>query len=342
MNWKVLTEKPDAELARKWNEFLENARFPTHYTTPDFFVDPFVKGGEKFAVLAFDNNDEIAAVLTGVENGKTLVSGMPERPQTAFRGDADRLEAAKALTAGLKQKGGGKLGLIDFYTWEQANEFEELGFQADMCGEDNSIIVLDLSKGAEQLFGEFSQTRRNELRKAIKQNLLEIKDLETDEEIRQLYEIHKDWNKRKGIEPDTFEQVKFSAIEKNYRKTLIAKYEEKVVAGSSYRFCKGGVVEYSGNNSLPEFQKLRPNDLIGWRSIEWACRENFTHYSMGGSHLFLRRFGGELISPYRYRLDRSFLHVHNLKENIRNLGIKTYRILPVSLKTKIKQIAGKT
>ena len=342
MNWKVLTENPDAQFARKWNEFLENASFPTHYTTPDFFADPFVRGGEKFAVLAFDENEKISAVLTAVENGRKLISGMPERPQTAFRKDANRLEAATALAAGLKQKGGAKSELIDFYTWEQVKEFEELGFQSNLCGENESIIVLDLSKGAEQLFNDFSQTRRNELRKVIKQNLLEIKDLETDEELRQLYEIHTDWNRRKGIEPDTFEQVKFSATQKNYRKTLIAKYEEKVIAGSSYRFCKGGVVEYSGNNSLPEFQRLRPNDLIGWRSIEWACRGKFTHYSMGGSHLFLRRFGGKLVSPYRYRLDRSFLQVHNLKENIRNVGIKTYQSLPGSLKTKIKQIAGKT
>jgi len=342
MNWKVLTQNPDAQLTQKWNEFLENASFPTHYTTPDFFVDPFVRGGEKFAVLAFDENEKISAVLTGIENGKTIISGLPVRPQTAFRKDADRFRAATALTAGLKQKGGAKSELIDFYTWEQVKEFEELGFQANQCGEDESIILLDLSKSAEQLFKEFSQTRRSELRKVMKQNQLEIKDLETDEELRQLYEIHTDWNSRKGNQPDTFEQLKFAAAQIDYRKILIAKYEEKVIAGSFYRFCKGGMVEYAGNNSLTEFQKLRPNDLIGWRSIEWACREKFTHYSMGGSHLFLRRFGGELVSPYRYKLDRSFLRIHNLRENILNIGIKTYRSLPVSVKTKIKQIAGKT
>jgi len=62
---------------------------------------------------------------------------------------------------------------------------------------------------------------------------------------------------------------------------------------------------------------------------------------MGGSHLFLRRFGGYELKTYRYRLDRSFLRIHNLKENVRNFGLKTYRNLPLSVKTRIKQFAGK-
>jgi hypothetical protein len=114
-----------------------------------------------------------------------------------------------------------------------------------------------------------------------------------------------------------------------------------VIAGSYYRFFKGGVVEYAANNSLTEFQNFRPNDLIGWRSIEWACEAGFSHYSMGGSHLFLRRFGGYEWATHRYTLDSSLLKIHSLKENVNNLGIKIYQSLPITMKTKIKKICRK-
>lgn len=341
MNWKVITEKPDENLEAKWNEFLENAEMPTHYTTPNFMVDPFIRGGERFAVLALDDEEKITGVVTAVFDGKIIKSGMPVRPQTAFRKDADLTKTSESLFEGLKEFGGESLEFIEFYTWKPVDEFTELGFQTKLCEGDNSIVMLDLSKGADELFKDFSQTRRNEVRKAIKKGGLEVKPIETEEELKELYEIHVGWNERKDNQADSYEDFKFAASQTNHRKIFIAKCEGKVVAGSYYRFCKGGVIEYAANNSLLEYQKLRPNDLIGWRSIEWACEAGFTKYSMGGSHLFLRRFGGEIVQTNRYKIDMSFLQVHNVKENIINLGLKTYRNLSPSVKSKIKSIAGK-
>jgi len=341
MNYKILSEYPNEDLLAKWNDFLANARFPTHYVTPNFFVDPFVRGGERFVVLAFDENEKIAAILSGVDDGRKIVSGLFVRPQTAFRKDADKRQAAGTLLAGLKAKGGERLELIDLHSWEQIDEFKDLDFLGERAEGANTIIMLDLTKGADRIFKEFSQTRRNEIRKFLKQNQVLIAEIENADELAELYAIHRDWNERKGNEPDTFESFKLAFEQKDYRKIFIAKHDGKIIAGSYYRFCAGGVIEYAANNSLVEYQKLRPNDLLGWHSIEWACRAGFAHYSMGGSHLFLRRFGGYELKTYHYRLDRSFLRIHNLKENVRNFGLKTYRNLPLSVKTRIKQFAGK-
>jgi CelD/BcsL family acetyltransferase involved in cellulose biosynthesis len=62
---------------------------------------------------------------------------------------------------------------------------------------------------------------------------------------------------------------------------------------------------------------LRPNDLLIWRTIEWACQQGFTKYCLGGAHSFLRKSGGSIVPICRYRLDRTFLHRRDLKENIR-------------------------
>lgn len=340
MNYKIFTEYPDKNWTRKWNEFLEKADFPTHYTTPNFFVDPFVRGGERFAVAALDG-EKITGVLTGVDDGKSIVSGLFVRPQFCLSKSANRFETAKCLFEGLKEKGGAGLQVIELFSWHPVAEFEKNGFQVREYGGEQGTILLDLSKGTDALFMDFSQTRRNELRKAIKQNLVQISEVENLDELAELYAIHRDWNERKGNSPDKFEDFELAWKQKDYRKIFIAKHEGKVIAGSYYRFCPGGVIEYAANNSLTEYQKLRPNDLLGWHSIRWACENGFPLYSMGGSHLFLRRFGGETVSTYRYKIDLTFLHIHNLKETVNDFGIKAYKSLPMPVRTKIKAVLGK-
>ncbi len=60
----LLTSYPDAELAARWNAFAERAPFATHYVTPNYFTDPYIRG-QRFAVLTIDG-DEITAAMTGV------------------------------------------------------------------------------------------------------------------------------------------------------------------------------------------------------------------------------------------------------------------------------------
>lgn len=341
MKWKVVTKLPDAGLGAQWEEFLTQADYPAHYTTPNFFVDPFIRGGERFSVLSFDDDGRISGVLSGVDAGKKIVSGLPTRPQLAFRKNIDRQEAARSLLAGVREKGGDDLELIQLHAWAEVTELGDLGLRRQENGGDNSTMMLDLSKGADEIFKGFSQTRRNELRKAIKQGVIEVKELETDAELGELYEIHKDWNLRKGNRPDAFEDISLAARQREHRRIFIATYEGKVVAGSFYRFCRGGIVEYAANNSMPEYQRLRPNDLIGWHAIRWACDQGFPLFSMGGSHLFLRRFGGTVWPTFRYSLDSTFLKRYEKREQIEALAHRLYTALPDSARSKMKQVLGK-
>ena len=344
MNWKILTAYPDEKTLAAWQEFLADAAYPTHYVTPGFFTDPFIRGGEKFAVVALEE-EKIVAVLTGIDTGKTIVSGLAVRPQAVFRKNIDRAAAVKALLEGMLEKGGARLEVINFHSWEPVEGSKKLGFSSELCAGGDAVVMLDLACGADALFKDFSSTRQSELKKAMKKTALIVKDLETEDELDQLYEIHLDWNKRKGNQPDAREDFVKIAADKEHRKTLIAVHEGKVIAGTFFRFCRvpgGGLVEYAGNNSLEEYQKLRPNPLIGWRAIEWAAENGFSYFSMGASHEFLRRFGGDIHCNYRYTFDRTFLKRHEKKEKLKKLIVGTYLFLPLSARRKIKQAFGKT
>jgi hypothetical protein len=94
----------------------------------------------------------------------------------------------------------------------------------------------------------------------------------------------------------------------------MAFHENVAIAGSVVRFVPAGIAEYSANNSLEAALPLRPNSLLNWVAIQWACQEGLRSYSMGGSHPFLRHFGGEVLPVYRYRLDLSLFHRHERRE----------------------------
>src|SRR5262249_30683578 len=121
---------------------------------------------------------------------------------------------------------------------------------------------------------------------------------------------------------------------------FLAKYEDKVVAGVTLRFTPGGIVEYAANCSIREDQKLKPNDILHWRVIEWACKEGYTHYSLGGAHLFLMKFGGLLWTTYRYRNDRTWLRQYELKEKVLKSGLKFFQLLPDPAKNAIRKLSG--
>src|SRR5438477_8722746 len=100
MNHIVLTSMPEDDLAAKWNAFLADAPFATHYVTPNYFSDPYVRG-ERFAILAVEDDGRIAAVTTGVFDTTKIQSGLFSRPQMVFRNHVDRDAAVSMLLEGV-------------------------------------------------------------------------------------------------------------------------------------------------------------------------------------------------------------------------------------------------
>jgi hypothetical protein len=340
MRAEIITSYPNAELERKWLDFLPRSSYVSHYTSPGFFKEPFWKNRNPFAVLIFDE-DEVAGVVTGLREGKRIVCGLDVRPQFSFAPSSDRKETVKAFVEAFYEMAQENAELIAFYCPEQIEEFTEFGYTEKRATGSAEVLMLDLSNGAEEVFKGFSQSRRSDLRKAMREKKVQVSQIETEGELKELYQIHLDWCARKKIAPDTWEIMQSIFGNRDYHRIFIAKHGRQVIAGSYFRFCPGGIFEYSGNNSIPEFQHLRPNDLLVWNSIEWACAQGFKRYSLGASHLFLRRFGGTLVSSYRYQLDRTFLKKHEKRESVVELAIKTYQSLPPAARQTIKRMTGR-
>ena len=334
---RILHDFPSPEIEAAWSEFLGRAEFPAHYDTPEFFLEPYWEGKHPFAVLAF-NDTKIVGVLTGLHEGKQVVSGLASRPQIGLDPAVDALSSTNLLAEGLLTEAGGA-NLITLYCWASTPlpGFKRRSYRVR---ELEGNVVLDLRLGADVLMKGFHSNRKRNIHAAVK-NGIDVREETTEEDLTAYWEVYSAW--RKTERKEIHHNLSFAEVEKvhsmrgNHRRFL-ASYKGKVIAATGLRFFRGGIVEYSNNCSLDEFIHLRPNDLLIWKTIQWACAEGFSRYSLGGAHLFLRKSGGTVIPIHRYRLDRSLFRRHDLQENIAGVAASLVRRMPLPLQTKIRKL----
>lgn len=311
----VLHEYPAPPLERLWRDFLAHVDAPAHYDSPEYFLEPYWVGQQPFAVLAFEAG-QVIGVVTGIHHEGRIVSGLAQRPQINVL-PGSSLVASQRLAEGLISEAARKKVIVVF-SWSDTplDGLSDSGFaRRERVG----VVTLDLKPGANALFKKFSESRRRNIRLASKAGM-EISEAITPEDMMDYWAVYSAWRntKRKVIvHSRTFDMIEtVHRLRSNHRRFL-ARLNGKVIAATGLRFYSGGMVEYANNCSLDEFLQLRPNDLLVWKTIQWACENGFTKYSCGSADPFFCRLGGTIQPICRYRLDRTFLHRHELKENLR-------------------------
>ena len=337
---EIVTSHPEPGLEADWFEFLSKSNYSSHYTSPGFFKMPYWEGKRPFALIVTDES-RIVAVACGIFNDLKVEIGLPVRPQFAFDPQVNQEELTEAVYRGLNRYFGDEAELLTIFSMNPAPGFVENGFTERESTAGDRVVVIDLSAGIENIFSGLSSSRRANIRKAKRRGLLEVFPVTRPEELEQLYPIHIDWCRRKGITPDSEEAYHQAFQQNDFVRLFAARHEKKIVAGSSFRFVKGGLIEYAGNVSTLESRKLRPNDLLMWTAIEWAAGNGFDRLSMGASHPFLQRFGGTIESSYRYRMDKSMFRRHDISEAVHSAVVKAYLAMPEGARTKFKSMVGR-
>lgn len=325
-NYLVLQGFPAPRLESLWRDFMRRADTPPALAAPEYFHEPSCQGRNPFAVLAVEHG-AITGVLTGIHQGKHVLCGLPSRPQLCLDSAAAVDTVSHALWDGvLAEVRDAKLVDVFTWAWNPLLYFEQHGFKVRQI---EANVVLDLTAGADALFKQFHETRRRNIRAALRHNI-EVSEAISDEDRSAYYAVFSAWRQtqRKVIRANgSLARAKKIQKLEMYRRFL-ARYQGKVIAATTVRFYPGGLIEYASNCSMDEFLNLRPNDLLLWSTIEWACQQGFKKYSLGASHPFLRKYGGIVVPTYRYRLDRTFLHRNNIKDALTDAGRKIWRKLP--------------
>jgi hypothetical protein len=338
MEFTTIHEYPSGDLERSWQECLMRVECPAHYDSPAFFLDPYWRRQNPFAILARDGPD-VTGVLTGLHPAKQVISGLASRPQICLDATREGGPILDALLRGLLEEAN-DAELITVYTWlhQPLPAFAARGFRSR---ELEGNVVLDLTLGADKLFANFPKDRRRNIRFAEK-NGVEIREVTTEQDIKDAYDVYARWRQtdRKEIKGRgrTYEVFAEAARLKNNRLVMVGRVEGKPIAMNLFRFFRGGLFESAANSSLEEYMHLKPNDLLQWRGIQWACANGMKRHSLGGAHSFLRRFGGTIVPVCRYRLDKTLLRKHDLQETVLRVGRETVEKMPAGIGKRVRSL----
>jgi len=309
VSYSVIRNFPTREIEAAWRQFIEKAELPSHYVTPEYFLEPYVggsyyfaKGTQPYAILA-EAGGRVTGILTGRRSKRDLISGQPHRPQLILAEGDDRLAAEEALVHGSIQEGR-DCRLITVYSWTPLKAFSTAGFTTTKAG---NVFMLNLSRSEDELFRGFSAAKRNRIRQAERKGI-EITSTYNDRDLEDLLEAFAETHRRHGLAARSRADLEqLLKLERN-RKLFVARVEGRVIAGSIVRFEPNGLAEGSENVSLERARRYRPNEALAWRAIQWSRTQGCRTFSFGSSSSFSAEFGGELVPIYRLRRDQTFLH----------------------------------
>ena len=320
IGFTILHTFPPPVLEQAWRAGLSRVDCPAHYDSPEFFREPYWSGNSPFAILAL-RQGAVVGGLTGLHERNEVVSGLPSRPQIFVDPSANSHIVLDCLARGLlAEAGAADLAAVYCWSWTRLVFPQRYSF---LCREMEGNVVIELAEGPKALFGELDRKRRANIRIANR-NGLSFRQAATPEDLEEFYRVYLSWRqtKRKKIEGEPISRAVFEYRMQHPEsfRIFLARHGEKIIAGINLRFCPGGLVEYANNSSLEDFLHLRPNDFLVWSALEWACQQGFRRFSLGGSHQFLREFGGQIIPVLRYRVDRTLLRRHDLREASVSVG----------------------
>jgi CelD/BcsL family acetyltransferase involved in cellulose biosynthesis len=228
-----------------------------------------------------------------------------------------------------------KAALISVYSWPPIlPALQQGGFRLHDC---SGVIVVDLSVGIQKLFDDFPKNRRRDIRLALRSGV-GVSEQTTAEELKEYWEVYSAWQRicRKQIQGSgvSFETIVKAFSLRQNRRLFLARKDGKLIAASTIRFAAGGLIEYASNCSLDEYLRFLPNDLLLWRIFEWGCENGYKKCSLGSGDPFARKWSTSIIPVHRYRLDRTLLRRHDLKEEMQVTAHKLFRRMP-GLKGKV-------
>lgn len=213
--------------------------------------------------------------------------------------DEHTLAALQAMSAEARRRGAAY--------FEARLDHELAGGAPGFECEARSTYVLDLRPGAEALWNDsINSACRRAVRKAQSSKVV-VEEVDLETFVPRYYEmaasVFAKWNREPPLSRADYERLARVQKESGCVKVFAARLEGEIVAAGVFPYGDGAVY-YLDGVSDPAGQNARPNNLLHWEVIQWACREGLERYDMVGAGIsgvarFKETFGPELV-PYTY------------------------------------------
>ncbi|MHA1267715.1 MAG: lipid II:glycine glycyltransferase FemX [Candidatus Helarchaeota archaeon] len=162
--------------------------------------------------------------------------------------------------------------------WGMGKLLDILGYTE--VGKFNGYIV-DFGNGIEDLWKNIDHNKRRNIKKAMKEKV-EVYQSHDYEDLKTFYSMLEAARERGGF--STYPLSWYSACWEIYPRELsrvfLACWRDKVVSGV-FTIIHGNTVYSMGAGSFKEGWEARPNDILHWKVMEWACENGYNKYHMG-------------------------------------------------------------
>ncbi|MGQ9539365.1 MAG: lipid II:glycine glycyltransferase FemX [Candidatus Bathycorpusculaceae bacterium] len=162
--------------------------------------------------------------------------------------------------------------------WNIDAVFHSLGYS--LVNQFNEYVV-DLEKGVDFLWKSISHNKRRNIKKAISMGV-KVVESRKSEDLLTFYSMLTAAEKRGGFTsyPLSFFKAVWEVYNPDLSKVFLARWNGKDVSGV-FTVTHGKTVFALAAGSFSEGWKVRPNDLMHWRIMEWACQKGYSRYQMG-------------------------------------------------------------
>lgn len=165
------------------------------------------------------------------------------------------------------------------YTQEKIDVLEDLGYVLE---KNFNVYKVYLGKNVEELWKRIEHNKRRNIKKAQSQSV-EVVCSESADALASFYEMHAISGNRAGFTPQPFSYfnsfLKVFGAE-NKAKVFLAMFNGEPAAGV-FVVVHGDVAYALGAGSREEAWQVRPNDILHWKAMEWACTKGLKYYHMG-------------------------------------------------------------
>ena len=122
---------------------------------------------------------------------------------------------------------------ISAFAWNETAGFQSLGFRVKKFQTPLGTILLDLSKGTDQLFRDCAEARRYNIRRAIKAGV-EVTEMNVRRDFDDYYALYKHWCESKRLAPNPYELQRAVFETKGNRLLLVARHNGRMVGVSKH------------------------------------------------------------------------------------------------------------
>ncbi|NWF86645.1 peptidoglycan bridge formation glycyltransferase FemA/FemB family protein [Candidatus Bathyarchaeota archaeon] len=165
------------------------------------------------------------------------------------------------------------------YRLNVESALEKLGY--DLSSVFN-VYKVNLKKSVDELWKSITHNKRKNVKKA-QTHKVEVTQGMSDKELASFYEMHSIAGKRAEFEPHSLSYF-YSFLKtfgtKEKAKIFLSVFNGQPVAGV-FVVVHGDTAYALGAGSRDEAWSVRPNDILHWKAMEWACSERLAFYHMG-------------------------------------------------------------